>query len=76
MINIIFTKEDVESILREKGLNEALANKIIANEDFKEQCSNFEDRSIESGNELISDFIDDFVEEGGGADEILQDLPD
>lgn len=76
MIKIIFTKEDVESILREKGLDEALANKIIANEDFKEQCSNFEESSIEYGNEFISGFIDDFVEEGGGVDEILQDLPD
>lgn len=75
MINIIFTKEDVESILREKGLDETLADKIIANENFKEQCSTFEARSIESGNEFINDFIDDFVEEGGGMDEI-QDLPD
>lgn len=76
MINVIFSKEDVESILREKGIDEALANKIIANDDFKEQCANFEDRSIEAGNEFISGFIDDFVEEGGSADEILQDLPD
>lgn len=75
MIKIIFSKEDVESILREKGLNEALANRIITNDDFKEQCANFEDRSIEAGNEFISGFIDEFVEEGGGANEILQDLP-
>lgn len=76
MINIIFTKEDVESILREKGINETLADKIVANEDFKEQCSIFTERSIEAGNEFISGFIDDFIEEGGGVDEILQDLPD